>query len=70
MPAGLHRMLVEQNGPHIHEGWYASPECTHCYLLAMTADKRFVVLQERSDYTWFRNYERLEREWIDRINRG
>ena len=70
MPAGLHQMLVELNGPHIHEGWYPSLECMHCYLLVMTADKRFIVLQERSDYTWKRNCEHLEREWIGRINRG
>jgi len=69
MPAGLHQMLVGLNGPHNHIG-YPGSECTQCCLLALMADKRFVVLQARSDDTWKRNRECLEREWIDRINRG
>jgi hypothetical protein len=67
---GLHRMLIELNGPHIYGCQNPDTECTRCRLLAMTADRRFVALEARNDYTWERNRNRLEREWIERIDGG
>ena len=52
---GLHGMLIELNGPHIYRCRNPDTECTRCRLLAMTADRRFVALEARDDYTWERN---------------
>jgi hypothetical protein len=70
----LDRVLIQLNGPHMdrhHNPRHGGVGCTRCRLLAMViADGRFVALEARSDDTWQKSRERLEDEWMDRINDG